>query len=164
MIKKFKINHAVPVSMPQNIPTFPSSSAATSKTTSLSPLLKRHLSIECLNTPTGSLKKIRENLIQKHAPIPVVSSDPITDEIEDYLKLDVSCDDVLQFWRSSKDTFPHLKRLSQVILAIPATSTPSEKVFSITGLIVNAKRTMLAPENIGKIQVIHDNYDLLKNV
>jgi hypothetical protein len=79
------------------------------------------------------------------------------------LKLDVSCDDVLQFWKSN-DTFPHLKRLARIVLAIPATSTPSEQVFSTTGLIINVKRTMLSPENVGKIQVIHDNYNLLKKV
>jgi hypothetical protein len=45
-----------------------------------------------------------------------------------------------------------------------ATSTPSEPVFSTTGLMINAKRAMLSPENVGKIQVIHDNYYLLKKV
>jgi len=35
-------------------------------------------------------------------------------------------------------------------------------MFSTTGLIVNAKRTMLSSENVGKIQVIHDNYNLLE--
>jgi hypothetical protein len=42
--------------------------------------------------------------------------------------------------------------------------TPSEQVFSTTGLIINAKRIMLSPENIGKIQVIHGNYNLSKKV
>jgi len=111
-----------------------------------------------------NLKKLRENLIQKHMPTPVCSADPIVDEIGNYLKLDVGCDDVLRFWQSSADTFPHLFNLARIVLAIPATSTPSEQVFSTTGLIINAKRTMLSPENIGKIQMVHDNYGLLKNV
>jgi hypothetical protein len=37
------------------------------------------------------------------------------------------------------------------------TSTPSEQVFSTTGLIINAKKTMLSPENVDQIQVIHNN-------
>jgi hypothetical protein len=37
-------------------------------------------------------------------------------------------------------------------------------MFSTTGLIINAKITILSPENVGKIQVIHDNYNLLKKV
>ncbi|CAF3429991.1 unnamed protein product [Rotaria socialis] len=73
--------------------------------------------------------------------------DPVADEIQNYLKLDLNCDDVLQFWQSSGGTFPYLKSLAQIILPIPATSTPSEQVFSTMGLILNAKRTMLLPEN-----------------
>jgi hypothetical protein len=166
MMKKFKINHVLQGSATQNISTsFTSSPVAPAPTTTtLSPLLKRHLSIEYLNTPVSNLKKLRENLIHKHTPTPVSSADPIVDEVENYLKLDISCDDVLQFWKSSNNTFPHLKRLAEIVLAIPATSTPSEQVFSTTGLILNAKRTMLSPENVGKIQIIHDNYNLLKKV
>jgi hypothetical protein len=44
------------------------------------------------------------------------------------------------------------------------TPTPSEQIFSTTGLIINAKRTMLSSENAGKIRVIHDNYNLLEKV
>jgi hypothetical protein len=40
---------------------------------------------------------------------------------------------------------------------VTGTSAPSEQVFSTIGLIINAKRTILSPENIGEIQVIHDN-------
>ncbi|CAF1486934.1 unnamed protein product [Rotaria sordida] len=98
----------------------------------------------------------------KHKPPSTSGFDPILDEIQNYLQLDISCDDVLQFWQSSGSAFPHLKRLAQIVLAVPATSTPSEQVFSTTGLILNAKRTMLLPENVGKIQMIHDNYNLLK--
>ena len=67
-----------------------------------------------------------------------------------------------QFWQSSADAYPHLKSLARIVLAIPATSTPGEQVFSATCLILNAKRTILLPENVGKIQMIHDNYNLLK--
>ncbi|CAF1299330.1 unnamed protein product [Rotaria sp. Silwood1] len=52
----------------------------------------------------------------------------------------------------SGDTFSHFKYLAQIVLAIPAKSTSSEQVFSTTGLIINAKRTMLSPENVAKIQ------------
>jgi hypothetical protein len=160
MIKTFKINHVSQACATQNVLTSPTSSSInTSATTPPSPsLLKRHLSVEHSKGPVQNIKKLRENLIQKHTSVQVSSVDPITNEIENYLKLDVNCDDVLRFWQLSGDTYPHLKRLAQIVLAIPATSTPSEQVFSTTGLIINAKRTMLLPENVGKIQVIHDNY------
>lgn len=164
MIEQFKMNSVPSVATTQktSVTATSSSRSVTATTTTLSPLLKRNLSVECLKMPSQNLKKIREDLIQKHTTVPDSSADPVTTETNKYLNLDVNCDDVLEFWRSSNDAYPHLKRLAQVILAIPATSSPSEQVFSITGLILNAKRTMLSPNNVGKIQMIHDNYNLLK--
>ena len=83
-------------------------------------------------------------------------------EVQNYLQLDTICDDVLQFWKTSGDAFPYMKELARIILATPSTSTPSEEIFSTTCLIVNAKPTMLLPENVAKIQMIHDNYNLLR--
>ncbi|CAM4956370.1 unnamed protein product [Rotaria socialis] len=161
MMKKFRIHYDPQVSTTTTENTSISSHSS-ARTATSSSNMKRNLSIENLNEPVHSLKKLRKNLIQKHTPSSLPVVDPIANEIEKYLKLDVSCDDLLEFWRLSGDTFPHLKRLAQIILAIPATSTPSERVFSTTGLILNAKRTMLLPESVGKIQMIHDNYSLLK--
>jgi hypothetical protein len=152
MIKKFKIDHVSHANAMQNIHTSSTSSSATTSSTS-SPRMKRNLSVEYMCESAHNMKKLRGNLIQKHTPLPITSADPIIAEIDSYLKSDVVCDDVLEFWRSSGDKFYHLKRLAQIVLAIPATSTPSEQVFSTTGLILNAKRTMLAPENVGKIQI-----------
>ncbi|CAF5069887.1 unnamed protein product [Rotaria sp. Silwood1] len=173
MIKQFKINYFTQASSTNNVSTSSSSQSCSSitttatshsnpSTTASSTSMKRNLSVESLNSPVKNLKKLKENLIQKHKPPSTSSFDPILDEIQNYLQLDISCDDVLQFWRSSGNAFPHIKRLAQIVLAVPATSTPSERVFSTTGLILNAKRTMLLPENVGKIQMIHDNYNLLK--
>ncbi|CAF1486575.1 unnamed protein product [Rotaria sordida] len=163
MIKQFKINHFTQASGTNNVSTSsssPQSCSSITTTTASSTSMKRNLSVESLYSPVKHLKKLKENLIQKHKPPSTSGLDPIVDEIQNYLQLDISCDDVLQFWQSSGNAFTHLKRLAQIVLAVPATSTPSEQVFSITGLILNAKRTMLLPENVGKIQMIHDNYNL----
>ena len=125
--------------------------------------MKRNLLVKDLSESVSNLKKIRKNLIQKHTPNLIHDFDPIKTEIEKYLKLEVDCNEVLQFWRSPGDSFPHLKILAQIVLAIPATSAPNEQVFSITGLILNARRTMLSAENVGKIQLIHDNYSVFKS-
>jgi hypothetical protein len=164
MIKKFKINQVPQPRTTQDISISFSSSCTTSSTPTSPSLMKRNLSVEYSNESAQNLKKLRENLIQKHSPMPVCDVDPISDEIENYLKLDINCDDVLRFWQSSGDTFPHLRNLAGIVLALPATSTPSEQVLLMTGLIINAKRTMLSPENVGKIEMIHDNYNLLKKV
>ena len=168
MIKKLDIKFPLQVSEPSIVitsSTSPSSSSSATTSTA-SPSLKRRLPVESSgpwSDSGGSVKKIRENLIQKHPSIPKPAVDPIIDEIEHYLKLNVVCDDVLRFWQASADTFPQLAALARIILAVPSTSTPSEQVFSTTGLIASAKRTALVPESIGKIQMIHDNYDVFKS-
>ena len=164
MIEMFVKKQSNPMSDSSNAPTSPSSVCTISCATSpvSSPTLKRNRSVESSNTTGGHIKKLRENLIQKHTVVSRTTIDSSVDEIERYLKLDIVCDDVLEFWRSSTDTFPRLASLARVVLAVPATSTPSEQVFSTTGLIVNAKRTTLAPESIGKIQMIHDNYEIFR--
>ncbi|CAF1583619.1 unnamed protein product, partial [Didymodactylos carnosus] len=65
---------------------------------------------------------------------------------------------------TSSSTSPSIKRNLSVVYTGESTQNMKKQVFSTTGLILNAKRTMLAPENVGKIQMIHDNYDLLKKV
>jgi hypothetical protein len=166
MIEKFGIKSTVRSDDPGVVlisSTSPCSIVSITSPTA-SPSLKRRLPVESSSASEDrqGTKKIRENLIQKHSTAPKTAADSIIIEIENYLKLDVDCDDVLRFWQTSCDKFPHLAGLARIVLAVPSTSTPSEQVFSTTGLIVNAKRTALAPENIGKIQMIHDNYGLFK--
>ena len=42
-------------------------------------------------------------------------------------------------------------------LSVPATSTPSERAFSIAGGIVNKKRACLLPENVSMPIVLYEN-------
>ncbi|XP_065318822.1 uncharacterized protein LOC135926820 [Gordionus sp. m RMFG-2023] len=72
-------------------------------------------------------------------------------------------EDALTFWKKKQLELPRLANLSRKVLCIPATSTPSERIFSIAGLILNAKRTSLCPTNLNKILFIHDNYNLAKS-
>ncbi|KAH9641461.1 hypothetical protein HF086_006077 [Spodoptera exigua] len=66
--------------------------------------------------------------------------------------------DVLQYWRDKKTCMPSLYALARSILNIPATSTPSERVFSTAGLVITAKRSRLNPIRVNRIVFIHDNY------
>ena len=131
MIETFVKKQCGPMADSSNAPVSPSSVCTVSSATSpmSSPTLKRNRSVECSNTSGGHIKKLRENLIQKHTVVSRTKVDSSADEIERYLKLDIACDDVLEFWRSSSDTFPRLASLARVVLAVPATSTPSEQVF-----------------------------------
>ena len=43
-------------------------------------------------------------------------------------------------------------------LALPATSCPSERIFSIAGRIISSRRTRLDPEIAGKSLYVADNW------
>lgn len=66
--------------------------------------------------------------------------------------------DCLQFWSINRQVFPNLCRLANKYLCIPATSTPSERLFSNAGFIVNARRSMLSPENVNMLTFLSANY------
>jgi len=54
-------------------------------------------------------------------------------EIQLYRCLSIAPDDVLAWWKSQKDIYPRLSLFAKTILAIPATSAPSERVFFHSG-------------------------------
>ncbi|XP_045770021.1 zinc finger BED domain-containing protein 4-like [Maniola jurtina] len=70
--------------------------------------------------------------------------------------------DVLQYWKDRKTSMPSLYTLARSILNIPATSTPSERVFSTAGLVITAKRSRLNPLRLNRIIFVHDNYRFCK--
>jgi len=70
-------------------------------------------------------KKAKHDLLLKH-----VSLAPTRDrEIQQFRCLSLAPDDVLQWWSTQRETFPTLSMLARTVLAIPATSAPSEKIF-----------------------------------
>ena len=53
--------------------------------------------------------------------------------------------------------FSHLEPLARRYLAIPATSTPSERVFSVAGIVVDKRRSALTPEMIDALVFLNKN-------
>lgn len=93
--------------------------------------------------------------------------DPVklTNEISEYEKFELSKFDIdsdpFQFWMSKTGTFPKLSNIALWILAIPATSTSSERVFSKLGNMTNPLRNLLDPETVNKLSFIGSNDDLM---
>lgn len=54
--------------------------------------------------------------------------------------------DPIIWWKNHCCEFPTLSLMARDFLAIPATSAPSERVFSTCGLIITKKRNRMAPE------------------
>jgi hypothetical protein len=88
----------------------------------------------------------------------------IQKEFEDYLKMAKprknSC--ILEWWKVNSTRLPSLSKLARSYLATPASSSSSERMFSIAGNIINCRRTNLAPETVDKLIFVRDNIQKVK--
>ena len=66
--------------------------------------------------------------------------------------------DPLEWWRQRETKFPILVKLAKRILIIPATSAPSERVFSNAGITISNDRANLLPEKAEMLILMHDYY------
>ena len=66
--------------------------------------------------------------------------------------------DILQWWKAKSDTYPVLSRIARDVLAIPASTVPSESAFSTGGRVVSDYRSSLAPTTIEALICLQDWY------
>jgi len=71
-------------------------------------------------------------------------------------------DHPLMWWKAKRFNFPNVARVARKWLSVPATSNPSERVFSIRGLVDTAKRSSLLGESIQKQVFLYNNMDEVK--
>jgi hypothetical protein len=76
-------------------------------------------------------------------------------EVDLYLISVESDDNLLNFWRSKASQWPHLAKVAQMILAIPATETSSERVFSLAGRTLEDRRSRLNVETVDDLIFVH---------
>lgn len=86
------------------------------------------------------------------------SSSETKDEIHHYLSAQVSplCLDPLKQWEDMKVVFPKLYKLAREYLSIPATSVPSERLFSKAGSTITKIRNRLSPKRLNKLLFLSD--------
>ncbi|KAJ8348830.1 hypothetical protein SKAU_G00274190 [Synaphobranchus kaupii] len=65
--------------------------------------------------------------------------------------------DPLLWWKAHEEEYPVLARLARRYLCIPATSVPSERVFSASGLLVSRLRPRLLPEHVNMLVFLNKN-------
>ena len=66
--------------------------------------------------------------------------------------------DILDWRKHTLSTYPRLSALAQKYFCCPATSVPSEWLFSSAGNLINKKRCCLKPENVDKLFFFHKNW------
>ena len=91
-----------------------------------------------------------------------------SDEVEEYLREDKIPFEQCPFnwWLNKKNKYPILAKMARIFLAIPATSTSSERLFSDAGNLLTSKRSRLNSElfkhmmflkrNATKVTSIHE--------
>ncbi|XP_039883193.1 E3 SUMO-protein ligase ZBED1-like isoform X1 [Simochromis diagramma] len=80
-------------------------------------------------------------------------------ELQIYKRLPgiTSGQDPVAWWWSKRDTLPNLSALSEKYLCVPASSTPSERVFSCAGHAISQERCRIAPEKANMIIFLQKN-------
>lgn len=63
----------------------------------------------------------------------------------------------LDWWKVNQEKFPRLSQLAVKYLGIPATSVPSERVFSTASLVVNRLRSRLSPQHVDMLIFLRKN-------
>jgi hypothetical protein len=71
---------------------------------------------------------------------------------------------VLGYWASQKSRFPTVHSLVRRILAIPASNTEVERLFSCSKLAVTDHRTCLGAEKLNKLMFLRKNLQSLKQI
>jgi hypothetical protein len=67
----------------------------------------------------------------------------------------------LAWWSERKDSMPLIWKYARMVLAIPATSAPSERAFSAAGNLVTQKRARLSGDKVEEILMVKENMDRL---
>ncbi|XP_074551526.1 E3 SUMO-protein ligase ZBED1-like [Halichoeres trimaculatus] len=83
----------------------------------------------------------------------------IENELSSYLQsASVESDtDPLKWWKDHEVVFPALSHLAKKYLLVPATSSPSERVFSCSGNIVTCHRASLKPDMVDRLVFLAQN-------
>lgn len=66
----------------------------------------------------------------------------------------------LSWWKEHQINLPLLSKLAKRILCIPATSAPSERVFSMAGLTISKLRCSLTCDNASNLIYLNDNWEI----
>ena len=106
----------------------------------LSPTAKLRLEMDAIEPPNVTTSNVRAEM-----------------EVVEKIEIAPKGSDVLKWWKNHERSLPLLSKFAKKILAIPASSSKSERVFSTGGNFVTAKRTRLNPSKVQSLIVIKEN-------
>lgn len=103
----------------------------------------------------GELFKPQEQEVRRQPALQQL----VKEEVTSYKAVDcISLDsNPLEWWKTNEPKYPHVAKLAKRYLAVPATSVPSERVFSTAGDIITAQRSVLSAHNVDKLIFLTKN-------
>lgn len=106
----------------------------------------------------GSLTSMRQ-ISQTTSTTPQTPRSRLKKEMEEYTRIPTidGDDDPLLWWKCHIKKFPLLSRLARIYLAISASSSPSERLFSKAGQIVSSQRAQLKPKQANMLIFLAEN-------
>jgi len=89
-----------------------------------------------------------------------------SDKVEEYLKEDKIPYNQCPFnwWLNKKSKYPVLTKMARIFLAIPATSTSSERLFSDAGNLLTSKRSRIDSELFKRMMFLKKNATKVENI
>ena len=69
--------------------------------------------------------------------------------------------DPLGWWKEKEPTYPNLAKLAIEYLAIPATSAPSERIWSRSANMLSIRRSLMNPEIASRMMFVRENAAIL---
>ena len=69
---------------------------------------------------------------------------------------------MLKWWKAHKNQFPLMSQAVRELLCVPASSSASERAFSVGGLICSQRRGLLSTKRIEELANIKLNYTAVK--
>ncbi len=69
-----------------------------------------------------------------------------------------------RWWKEHESVFPHIAQIARRVLCIPATSAPSERIFSVAGLTIANARARLNGDIAAAQIFLHDAYPQMERL
>lgn len=120
---------------------------------------------------TEPKRNVNRNLFsQCYDRIPTTASAQLLDdELKEYMESTMFIDDemgedILSFWNKHCERYPMLASIARAVLAISASSTEVERLFSAAKFTVSDRRSSLGTEKLNKLIFIQKNLALLQEL
>jgi len=87
-------------------------------------------------------------------------------EVDRYLDepgIDVE-DNALEWWRFHAKAYPTLANMARVYLAVPASSAPSERSFSVGTQVLTPRRRSMQPDRVSRLMFMKYNMQLFREL